>query len=529
MKKINLYILAFSLLIMGSCSDFLDTDPPTTVSDTNFYKTTDDAYKALVGCYDGLQIIWSSGGLPVYAEILSDNAFGGGGYYDGYGYNMLDEFNKLTSPSDQSFFKDNWSNYYKAIYRCNVFLQKLDQIDWGTDPDLRFTYEAETKFIRAFLYFDMVRLWGNIPLLIEPTTEIVPQATPEDVYKQVAEDLKFAVENLSALSYTAQPVSTHGRVTKWAAESLLARVFLYYTGYYSQSDLVGVVSKAQALSYVEDVIANSGHDLVDDFANLWPAASLDDYAGEDNKETVFAIKYTSTSDYSGNTDGNHWMIMFGIREQYSYPYGNGWGFSTVNPKLWNLYDDADARKVASIISIDDEDIDFTKLENQREYTGYYNKKYSPMVDEDGVILPEKLYGNTSFQIGQYQDYVSIRYADVLLMAAELGSASAQSYFDKVRQRAFQDSFSQVMVTQDNIMKERQLEFAGEGIRYWDLLRSGIDVAANTIAESTSLLSGGVADDVVITAAKIQETKGLQQIPYDQITLSADKLVQNQGW
>ena len=528
MKKIHLYILAFSLFIMSSCSDFLNTDPPTTVSDSNFYRTTGDAFTALVGCYDGLQIIWSGGGLPVYSEVLSDNAFAGGGYYDGYGYSMLDEFDKLTSPSDQSFYQYNWPDYYKAIYRCNVFLQKLDQIDWGTEPELRATYEAETKFIRAFLYFDMVRLWGNIPLITEPTTEIVPQANPDDVYKLIAEDLKFAAENLAALSYTAQPVSTHGRITKWAAESLLARVFLYYTGYYSQSDLVGVVSNAQALAYVEDVIVNSGHGLLDDFAKLWPAASLDDYAGEDNKETVFAIKYTSTSDYAGNTDGNHWMVMFGLREQASYPYGNGWGFATVNPKLWNLYDDTDTRKVASIISIDDEDIDFTKLPNQREYTGYCNKKYSPMVDEDNVPLPESL-GNTSFQIGQFQDFVSIRYADVLLMAAELGSADAQSYFDQVRQRAYKDDFSQISVTHDNIMKERQLEFAGEGIRYWDLLRSGVDVAANTIAESTTLLSGGVADDKIITAAKIQETKGLQQIPYNQITLSGDKLVQNQGW
>lgn len=529
MKKINIYILAFSLFIMSSCGDFLDTDPPTTVSDSNFYKTTDDAFKALVGCYDGLQIIWSSGGLPVYAEVLSDNAFAGGGYYDGYGFSMLDEFNKDTSPSDQSFFGSNWSDYYKAIYRCNVFLSKMDQINWGTETDLRAEYEAETKFIRAFLYFDMVRLWGHIPLLTEPTTEIVPQANPDDVYKLIAEDLTFAAENLPALSYTAQPASTHGRVTKWAAESLIARVFLYYTGYYSQNDLVGVVSKAQALAYVEDVIANSGHGLIDDFAKLWPAASLDNYAGEDNKETVFAIKYTSTSDYSGNTDGNHWMVMFGLRELSSYPYGNGWGFSTVNPKLWNLYSNTDTRKVASIISIADEQINFTTLANQREYTGYCNKKYSPMVSSDGKPLPEKLYGNTSFQIGQFQDYVSIRYADVLLMAAELGSGSAQDYFDEVRQRAYKGSFSQIPVSQDNIMKERQLEFAGEGIRYWDLLRSGIDVAANTIAETTNLLSGGAADDKVITAAKILETKGLQQIPYNQITLSGDKLVQNQGW
>jgi hypothetical protein len=528
MKKINLYILAFSLLTMGSCSDFLDTDPPTTVTDVNYYKTPGDAFTALVGCYDGLQVIWNNGGLPVYAEVLSDNAFAGGGNSDGFGYSMLDEFDKLRSPSDQNFFGGNWTDYYKAIYRCNTLILKLDQVEWGTHEDLKSTYEAEAKFLRAFFYFDMVRLWGNIPLIVEPTKENVAQSSADDVYKLIAEDLTFAAENLPALSYATQPVSTHGRVTKWAAESLIARVFLYYTGYYSQSDLVGVVSKAQALAYVEDVITNSGHGLVDDFANLWPAASLEDYAGEDNKETVFAIKYTYTSDYNGNTDGNSWLVMFGIREQFSYPYGNGWGFGTVNPKLWNLYDDNDTRKTASIISIDDENIDFQKLANQREYTGYYNKKYAPMVDENGNSMAVKL-GGVNFQIGQYEDYVSIRYADVLLMAAELGSPNAQSYFDQVRQRAYKANFVQLPVTQGNILKERQLEFVGEGIRYWDLLRSGVDVAASTIAESTSLPNGGVATPKNITAAKIQETKGLQQIPYNQITLSGGKLVQNAGW
>jgi hypothetical protein len=261
---------------------------------------------------------------------------------------------------------------------------------------------------------------------------------------------------------------------------------------------------------------------------LWPAASLENYAGEDNKETVFAIKYTYTSDYNGNTDGNSWLVMFGIREQFSYPYGNGWGFGTINPKLWDLYDNNDTRKTATIISIDDESIDFQKLANQREYTGYYNKKYAPMVDEDGNSLAVKL-GGVNFQIGQYEDYVAIRYADVLLMAAELGSPSAQSYLDQVRQRAYKTNFVQVPVTQASIMKERQLEFAGEGIRYWDLLRSGVDVAATTIAESTTLLNGGAPTDKVILASKVQETKGLQQIPYNQITLSGGKLQQNEGW
>jgi hypothetical protein len=530
MKAIKICAIAVFLLSTGACKkSFLDTEPITQVTEENFYKTPQDAYKALVGCYDGLQIVWASGvSLPVAAEVMSDNAFGGTGASDGFGYQMIDEFNKARSPSDQNLFEANWAAYYRALYRCNMLLSKMDQVQWGTDATLRARYEGETRYLRAYLLFDMVRLWGNIPLLTAPSAENVPQNTPDEVYKVIADDLKFAAENIPAQSYAAQPVAEHGRVTKYAAEALMGRVFLYYTGYYGKADLVGSVTKAQSLAYLEDVITNGGYGLVENFANLWPAASLASYAGEDNKETVFAIKYTYTSDYNGNTDGNHWMVMAGMREQAIFPYGNGWGAETVNPKLWSAYSATDTRRVASIISIVDEKLAFVNQPKQREYTGYYEKKYSPMIDENGKPLPEG-YGNTSFQIGQFQDYVSIRYADVLLMAAELGSANAQTYFDAVRRRAYQEAFTPLSATPDNIMNERRLEFAFEGIRYYDLLRQGVAKAAQTIAESTTLQSAGLPIQKQILAANIIATQGLVQIPYNQINLSSGTLKQNAGW
>jgi len=513
------------LLSLSSCS--IDTEPLTQLTDTNFYSNTDDAYKALVGCYDGLQVATGGiGGLsfPVASEVLSDDCFGGTGNSDGYNFAAVDEFDISRSPSDVDLFNNNWVAYYKAIYRCNVFLSKMDQIDWGGDDALRNTYESETRFIRAYIYFEMIRLWGHIPLLTEPSSDNIPQADPADVYKVIAQDLLFAAENLPAVPYNSVD---SGRVTKWAAKALLARVYLYYTGYYGQPDLVGMVSKSDALGHLEDVISSSGHGLVDDFSTLWPAASVDNYAGEDNKEIVFSIKYTYTSDYNGNTDGNHWMVMFGMREFTYYPYGNGWGV-TVNPKLWDAYSDNDTRRSASIIGIDEEEIPFDKIDSQREYTGYYNKKYSPMSDEDGNSTTVAV-GGTDFQIGQFQDYIVMRYSDVLLMAAELGSPNAQTYFDMVRQRALKDNFTSIPVSQENIMKERRLEFALEGVRYWDLLRQGMSTAASTIAETTTLLSGGVEDTKTISASNIQATQGLQQIPNTQITLADGTLQQNAGW
>ncbi|TPG33415.1 RagB/SusD family nutrient uptake outer membrane protein [Flavobacterium pectinovorum] len=524
MKNTYLYIFCLSLLSLGSCS--LETEPLVQQTDTNFYKTTDDAYSALVGCYDGLQVATGASGLgvPVISEVMSDDCFGGTGNSDGYNYAAIDEFDISRSPADVDMLNGNWIGYYKALYRCNVFLSKMDQIDWKGDTALKNTYTSETRFIRAYLYFEMARLWGSVPLLTAPSSENVPQAAPEEIYKVIAEDLVFASNNLPAVAYNA---TTSGRITKWAAKSLLGRVYLYYTGYYGKTDLAGIVTKTQALGHLEDVIASSGHGLVDDFSTLWPAASVDKYAGESNKEIVFSVKYSYTSDYNGNTDGNHWMVMFGMREFSSYPYGRGWGV-TVNSKLWDTYSATDTRRVATVIGIDEEKIKFDKINNQREYTGYYNKKYSPMVDKNGVDMPLVM-GSQYWDIGQFQDYVVLRYADVLLMAAELGSGSAQTYFDDVRRRAYKDNFTALPVNYDNIMNERHLEFALEGVRYWDLLRQGVGKASTAIAETTTLLNGGVAATKTISAGKIEATKGLQQIPNTQITLSGGVLKQNAGW
>lgn len=516
------------LLSVVACNDdWLETQPLDTITEGNFYRTPDDAYTALVGCYDGLQAVWAGGiSFPVASEVLSDNCFGGTGNSDGFGYQMIDEFDKSRSASDLNLYEANWEAYYKAVYRCNVLISKMDQIEWEGNESLKNVYLSEARFLRAFLYFDMVRLWGNIPLLTEPSRENLQQASAEEVYKVIAEDLVFAADHLEAIPYTAQDAATYGRATRWAAQALLARVYLYYTGYYGQPDLAGVADQAKVLAYLEDIIANGGFGLVEDFASLWPAASLENYAGEGNKEIIFSIKYTYTSDYDGNTDGNHWMVMYGMRDLSSFPYGNGWGGATVTPDLWNAYSETDTRKTASVISVEEEEIPL-ESEGQREYTGLYVKKYTPMSDEEGNSIPVNL-GATNFMIGQFQDFVSIRYADVLLMAAELGSPNAQAYFDEVRQRAYED-FSALPVTRENIMKERRLEFALEGIRYWDLLRQGIDYAASRIATTATVESGGVAETKTIEESHIIATKGLQQIPYTQITLSDGVLKQNPGW
>jgi len=545
MNKFKLYIWVSGLvlLVLNSCSEsFLDVNSKTQPDTENYYKTIDDAERALIACYDGWQCTSSNNGgtaFYVVSEVMSDECFGGTGTSDSRSFQAIDRFDPAQSSGDVSIYNVNWTDSYTGIFRCNTLLQKLDQIDWKGDEVIRKRIEGETRALRALLYFDLVRLFGNVPLLTEPTDANIPQSDPKEVYGLIAEDLKFAAENIPANAYPKANASDNdGRITCYAAKALLARVYLYYTGYEDGAYDPQIVTKAEVLSGLEDIISSNEYDLVSEFKNLWPASSSvpvqgelkfeTTYAGDGNIETVLAQKFNTTQDYDGNQDGNRWLVMMGLRNTNWSPYGQGWGACTVNPKMWKSFEEGDARKTASIIDLVGEGIESAyNIKDQREYTGYMVKKYTPMAFYDGTSA-SKADGSGDFQIAQHQDFVVMRYADVLLMAAELGAGKAQEYYDKVRIRAGLKSKS---VSQTNIMQERFYEFAFEGQRYWDLLRQGIDAAAAAIAEENGIdvTSGGNPDKVVITAAKIKATKGLSQIPKAQINLSQNVLVQNQGW
>lgn len=466
--------------------------------------------------------------------MLSDNCFGGTGHGDARNYQVIDRFDRSQSSADENIFNGTWTDYYAGIFRCNTLLVRLEGADFGDDAGTRNRVAGEARFLRALMYFDLVRLFERVPLLTEPTTDNVPQAAPGETFRLIVEDLRFAAANIPASAYPkANAAQNDGRVTPFAAKALLARVYLFYTGYYGQDDLG--VTKAEVLQGLEDVVASNEYQLVGDFKSLWPGASyvpvpatntLDRtaYAGKGNSEVVFAQKFNNTQNYNGMIDGNGWLVLMGLRQTRFSPYGLGWGACTVNPRLVSAFAGNDPRRTASVIDIQAEGVP-TKdlLPEQREYTGYMNKKYVPTSLPDGT---DDVGGEGNFMISQDQDYIVIRYADVLLMAAELGSPSAQGYLDAVRGRV---GLGSRPVSVETIREERRFEFAFEGIRYWDLLRQGIDVAANTIAQTQQVLSGNAPDQVVIDAAKVRQTRGFMQIPATQITLAKGVLTQNPGW
>lgn len=537
--KIQKLVLGALMLISVSCGeDFVNKEPYDQKVVDNFYKTPKDALEGLVAVYAVLPRD-NNGHILLVSEIQSDNCFAGTGKSDDGKAQFWDRFQKGTDPN---LNEAPWKKYYQGIYRANVLLENLDKVSWGDDAGLKTQYESEARFLRAYYYFDLVRMFGHVPLItktLTPTEAFITQADPAEVYAFMATDLKFAADNLPSTKYAQISPDNYGRVTRWAAEALLARVFLFYTGYYVQPDLAGVVTKADVRTYIDDVISNSGYDLVTNYRRLFRAPSFvaGDFVGEDNIETVFAIKYTYkgqanwTADSNDGGFGNKWQKYIGIRTQDIYPYAAGWGFATVSPELFAAYRPDDTRRAASIIDIESEIPSFSS-DDQRQYTGFAIKKFSPTLDANGKATVVNLGGND--QLDGFDDLPVIRFSDVLLMGAELYLDSdlgkAQMYFDRVRGRAFGSNYTkpenQVTLTAGTaglnaIMEERRLELAFEGQRYFDLLRQGLSTAKAAIDHDDS------DNDYDVTFRT--ETGGFLEIPNNQINLSNGTLIQNQGY
>ena len=569
MKTKILSIAALGLLSVGltSCgNDFLEVSSKTEGTTGNFYSNEAAANRALIGCYDGWQRTVSDG--PTFAfhylsELLSDECFGGTGANDARNSAVVDRFDMNEDNSQENLHNQLWIAYYQAIYRVNELLSKTEGISWSSEK-VKGQLLGEARAMRGILYFDLVRVFENVPLLTAPTTENVAQAPVDDVYALIFDDLKFAAENIPADAYPKSSSSTNdGRLTCYAAKAMIARAYLFYTGVYGKEP--AGMNKAEALQGLEDIVNSGEYDLVPLYKNLWYCAStkwegsdqagwkeVSTYAGEDNVENILTMKFNYTSDYNGNAGGNNAIQMFSVRGgTFKAPYGQGWGGATVPGNFYESFPAGDQRRDASIIDLAGEGIEATDayqkaILDQREYTGYFNKKYTA---RSGYHQSESGSWNLThywdglmagdFQISQPIGYTLIRYADVLLMAAELGSSNAQDYLNKVHNRAYATENADgsisapktsIEVTKANIMEERRLEFAFEGIRYWDLLRQGVDVAADAIvASGMKVLNGGIEGQVSYQRSNITSKRGFQQIPQTQITLSNHVLKQNAGW
>ena len=515
MKVNKIIVLSIVSFLMASCADLLDKEPLNSRNEAVFYKTEQDAYEALVAIYDALQL---TSGLQVTADILSDDGYAGGASRSDIPEQI--QLDQHTMVATSYISAETWSFNYVGVYRANVLLEKIDGIEGNAEELARI--KAEAYFMRAYFYWNLVRFFENVPLVtktLSPSEYDVPQADPKDVYTQILEDLVISLDDLP----TDLPFD--GRVTKWSAQALMARVWLFQDGVYDFN--ISVDGKAIDGVYIrtalDDIIDNSGHALMADISSVFTRL------GEMSEESVFEIQYSDLGKYGDwgfpyGGEGNFPVVWQGprVKDPAIEDYFRGWSFNTVTKSLHDAFEEGDLRKDVYIITMDDFAGDITK---GFQHTGYFTNKYSTKKEYQATDgSPELNYGN---------NYKVIRYADVLLMASELhvltGGSKAQVYLDEVRSRA---GLGSVMASLDNIYHERRVELCMEGIRYHDLLRRGLDVADRSIS-----VSGDYGPDFDYKESEEQDfdvsfnksTKGFMPIPQNEIDLLNGVYSQNIGY
>lgn len=501
------------LLLAGCVDDFLNHTPPVERTQDNFFQSQSDAEQGLYAIYEVLTFSHgrdNNGFHPfdLVSNILSDDAYAGGSG-PGDQPDLLD-LNRHNIAVTNSKAAGIWSDRYTGIYRANLLLENIDNISFQSESE-REIFAAEARFLRALFYYDLVRFFGNVPLFTNPLTADdirVEQADPDEVYTFLVEEL---LESIPGLRETI-PSGELGRASTWAAKSMLGRIYLFHQDY--AQPVLGAgdlpVTRQEVAGHLEDVINNSGHELLDDFSDLW---GID---GNNNNEAIFSVQHIETSfgdwDFLNGSIGNWATTMTGMRGVgFNANYSSGWSFQPVNPDLVDAFDpDTDTRYIVSILDPEEEDVNHNAAE-MYQWQGYAFKKFYPRRNDVPAV-------NTEFNWPYNRPVV--RFADVLLMAAELEAPGAQEYFNRVRQRAYGENFVEIPATRQNILAERRLEFAGEGMRYWDLLRMGLNTAAENInAQET----GNIPIEFQT------ERMGLLPIPQSEINLSDQSLQQNPAY
>ena len=508
MKYSTIGCLVLGLLV-AACSKQLNQQPPSSITTSQFYSNTNDFTQAVTGVYNQLraypdQVLWMG-------EMRSDNINAGSdGNRD---WQAINDFSpNLTAVT---FVNTGWDNNYNGIYNANSVLDNLATKGGNvSDPTLRARFGAECHFLRAFYYFQLVRLYGAVPIVDHVMTASdvakVGRSAVSDVYKLIISDLQAAIGGLPA-SYTGADV---GRATSMAAKGLLGLVYLTRSG----PVYTGVDGPTQgsnewdlALAQFNDII-NSGKFT---FGANYPA--IFSYTNENNPEVIFDVQFMSTNngaDFPSMLVPSGYWGGLGI----SGSYGNGYG-STTYDVTKNLRNSYTASAGGAVDVRDTFNIQFK-----------YNTTTSAPIQTDTVDPFIKKYINIAKRGVDYKDwpinFIVMRYTDVLMMKAEciLNGASggtpadALAIVNQVRQRAGIAPVASIDLP--GLMEERRREFLGEGIRWNDLVREGMAVTT---------MNNWIASDTVTNVAQVIPQYVIYPVPTAEILASSGLYTQNGGY
>ncbi|MGV8094378.1 MAG: RagB/SusD family nutrient uptake outer membrane protein [Mangrovibacterium sp.] len=427
-NRIILFSSVCTILFTTACEDFLSTDPESFMTPEEFLNSRSWADASLSGVYKTFHSEYYQFDMFVNGDVTSDLAYAGGDN------NANFEIDDLGVTSTNGNVGRDWRYLYEAIGTANAFLGKVDSIEDENFSQVdRDKMEGEVMFIRAVHYFNLVRLWGGVPLVLKADDQgssSLPRATVDEVYTQIIADLEFGVEHLPATS------SDQGRIKKAAAQGLLAKVYATKP----------VKDYAKVLEYCDAVLADGQYSLVPNYGDLF------DGTHENGSESLFEIQFLPT--VAGN-----WGVQLFLPPSLTQ---DGWKkFNTPSKELMEAYEEENdqLRRNASVLF---EDV-----------TG----KYSDDIWGTNMPFSYKLKHANGWNSGD--NIIYLRLADIILLRAEalnetgnLNDAAVE--LNKIRTRvnlAEKNPATQAEMRLA-IEKERMLELALEGHRWFDLKRTG---------------------------------------------------------
>ncbi len=445
----SIILILFLASTISCTNDFIEEKPVYALDAENYFNSKTDYENALVGAYEMLRSSYIN---VLMGEIASDNTLSGGeAATDTPGIQQIDE---MTHTAVNANLKNLWDWMFAGVQRCNYILEFKDKTNFPEKNQLI----GETRFLRAYYHFELVKWFGGIPLngdkRFKPNDEKnIPRASTQQVYAAIEADLQFAIQNLSAT-----PAQT-GRITKGAAQSLLGKALLYQNKF------------SDAALVLDQVITTGGYSLVTDYDKIF------ENENENNVESVFEIQYNDSrgADFGclQCSTGNVAVGFNGIRNYNGPFFDGGYSFNVPTQAAADAFEAGDNRKKVAILDI----VAWAAANNATygkgyKHTGYYNRKYLARKGDTNI-------GDQN--LTNPNNYRSIRFADVLLMAAEAfnrsgNDAKARTYLNLVRRRAFADLNHDITASNaaltDFIWDERRVELLGEGHRFFDLVRTG---------------------------------------------------------